>query len=251
MKPHIKTHMTRRIVVVAVAGLTVSACSSGSTAPKSAANAPTALAKATADCNQAIMSDQVVTAQALKACNTADVPTSYRCLHGPSVYEAYIPTGNDALLRLGYKPVVYAEESFYVSETKQLCGDPIDPSLTPPMPPLTQSQVMALFQSLAPTAPAPVATAPSVTAVPTTNVAAANTASCAGVFAKYGSIASNTSNTIPAPIATLVANGCSPADLQTYITQYLPAAYTAMAPGFTKKIEGLICPANPQTKLCP
>ena len=114
------------------------------------------------------------------------------------------------------------------------------------MPPLTQSQVKALFRS-----EAPVVTAPPVTAASTTIAPVPNTASCAGVLAKYAGITSNPDNAIPAPVATVVANACSPAELQSYITQYLPAAYTAMAPGFTKQIEGLICSANPHTKLCP
>jgi len=67
-------------------------------------------------CNQAIASDAVVTQATITACNTANVPTEHKCTTGPSVYEAYIPTGNDAILRLGYKPQVYDSASFFVSE---------------------------------------------------------------------------------------------------------------------------------------
>ena len=82
--------------VLAVAGLSMSACSTGSTASRPATEPSVmTMAQADADCNQAIIADAVVTAQTLKACNTANVPTSYPCSHGSRVYEAYIPTGKD------------------------------------------------------------------------------------------------------------------------------------------------------------
>lgn len=243
----------RRIIALSIAALALAGCSSaGSSSGTTQTTSPApSLANATNDCNQAIVSDKVVTTEALKACNTVNASTTYKCLHGPSVYEVSAGTvGDPTLLRVGYKPEVYTASTtaetgtFYVSETKQLCGDPIDPSLTAPVAPLTQSQVEALFQPATSTTAAPVAT-------PTTVPPAAISASCAQVFAQYGSVASNASNTISAPIATLIANACSPAELQTYITQYLPAAYTAMGPYFTQKIESMICPAHPHTKLCP
>jgi len=136
------------ITALAVAGCTAGSTGSAPTAPPIGVRGPTTpLATSNTDCNQAIISDKPVTARALKACNIANVPTSYPCLHGPSVYEAYIPTGDDALLRLGYEPIVYGPGSLYVSEIKQLCGDPIDPSMTAPVPPLSQSEVKALFRS--------------------------------------------------------------------------------------------------------
>gem|GEM_PF-3525097 len=68
------------------------------------------MAQADADCNQAIIADAVVTAQTLKACNTANVPTSYPCSHGSRVYEAYIPTAwpLDERQRLGQSAAIPA-----------------------------------------------------------------------------------------------------------------------------------------------
>jgi hypothetical protein len=207
------------------------------------------LAQATADCNQAIASDEVVTTQAIKACSLVNAAIPTKCLHGPSVYEVSAGTvGDPTLLRVGYKPQVFiggtttVAGTFYVNDITRLCGDPIDPSLTPPTAPLTQAQVRALF-----TSPQPIPASTTTTMAAST----ATTTSCAGVFAQYGTIAGNSSDTIPPAVAALVANACSPPEFQAGITQRLPAAYTAMASGLSQHLEGLICPANPHTKLCP
>ena len=115
-----------------------------------------AMAKAQVACNKAIASNKVVTAKTVKVCNTANIPSVTACAHGPSVNQASVGSGDDvALLRIGFKPLFYVAGTtenpnptsiFDVADISQLCGDPIDPILTPPAPPLTQTQVKALFK---------------------------------------------------------------------------------------------------------
>jgi hypothetical protein len=158
------------IGVLTITSLALAACggasSSGKAAvpPKSGASAPgaspTARATRSANiiCYQGIASGNLVTAAVITACNTTNTPTEHKCTSGPPVYEAYVPTGNYALLRLGYKPLVYDETSFFVSETQQLCGDSIPISETPPSKPLTSSQVRSIINAaIATTAPPPTA----------------------------------------------------------------------------------------------
>jgi hypothetical protein len=233
-----------------VLGIAASACGSSTTGSQ-AATSTTARPTLSADiiCNQAIASDAVVTQATITACNTANVPTEHKCTTGPSVYEAYIPTGNDAILRLGYKPLVFDSASFFVSELQRLCGDPIPAGETPPGTPLSLDKVRALIQAAASgsgTSSAP--TTPAASAAP---AAASASATCDAVIAQDKSVASSSSGGIPAAVATALATACSPADFQAGITQVLPAADSAMAPGFSSQLVGMICPANPHTKLCP
>jgi hypothetical protein len=98
----------------------------------------------------------------------------------------------------------------------------------------------------------PVPKAPGVTsttkaaATPTTK-APLITATCADVDAKYGS------NLPPgytlAQAETLLAQSCTPADLQSIVVA--KGSTTAVAAVAVTYTESLICPANPGTKLCP
>jgi hypothetical protein len=97
-------------------------------------------------CNTAIESGQPVGTKAIRACSIAKVPTRYKCRHGPAVYEVSVP-GGSALLRQGDKPQVFTVANFDLNETAQLCGDPVDPSLTPPRAPLSAAQVRALLKT--------------------------------------------------------------------------------------------------------
>jgi|NGEPerStandDraft_6_1074524.scaffolds.fasta_scaffold07188_3 hypothetical protein len=151
-------------LAVVVFGLTVAACGSGSSSATTqqtitvqvpGGGQANTMTQANAACNKAIESDKVITTADVKACNIANVPTANPCLSGPPVYEAWVAPDNDALLRVGYKPVVYTATTtdnpnppneFTTSTITQLCGDPIDPSMTPPPPPLTQAQVHQLFR---------------------------------------------------------------------------------------------------------
>jgi hypothetical protein len=99
-------------------------------------------------------------------------------------------------------------------------------------------------------APAPtttVAPAPAPAPAPTTRAPAPTTLSCAELFANpaYQNLSSPS-----AQVDTLVANACTPSELQVEVTQYIGAQYVAMAPGFTQELVGKICPVNPGTKLC-
>ena len=95
-------------------------------------------------CDQAISSFKPVNATTIKVCNIANVPSRHDCVHGAPVWEAYIPTGYSALLRLGHRPEVYSEANLYLSEEVQLCGDPLDPTLTPPKAPVPAKRVKTL-----------------------------------------------------------------------------------------------------------
>ena len=133
-----------------ISGLAVSACGSSSASnpngPSVSLNAGlSATAKADLTCNKAVLADQPITAAQLSACNKLTDPSQNTCSVGSSVYEAVLPGGSTALLRVGAKPVVYGVQDLYESEIDQLCGDPISSGLTPPKAPLTQAQVKALF----------------------------------------------------------------------------------------------------------
>ena len=234
------------VAAALVLGVAASACGSSTTGSQ-ATTSTTARPALSADtiCNQAIASDAVVTQATITACNTANVPTEHKCTTGPSVYEAYIPTGNDAILRLGYKPQVYDSASFFVSELQQLCGDSIPAGETPPGTPLTLDKVRALIQAAT--------SASGTSSAPTTTAASAAPASatCATVIAQDKSVASSSSGGIPADVATALATACSPTEFQAGITQVLPAAESSMAPNLSNGLIAMICPANPHTKLCP
>ena len=108
------------------------------------------MAKAQVACNKALLSDKVVTAKIAKACE-ATVTTGSKpaqvCSHGPNVYELWLYPGDVPLIRVGYKPEVFTEANFYVSDETQLCGDPTPAGDTPPHPAMTQSQVKAAFKT--------------------------------------------------------------------------------------------------------
>jgi hypothetical protein len=109
-----------------------------------------ATAKANVACNKAILSDKVVTAKTVKACEatvtTGSTPAQV-CSHGPNVYETYLYPGDVPLIRVGYKPEVFTEANFYESDETQLCGDPTPAGDTPPHPAMTQAQVKAAFKT--------------------------------------------------------------------------------------------------------
>jgi hypothetical protein len=238
------------VAAALVLGVAASACGSSTTGSQ-ATTSTTARPALSADtiCNQAIASDAVVTQATITACNTANVPTEHKCTTGPSVYEAYIPTGNDAILRLGYKPQVYDSASFFVSELQQLCGDSIPAGETPPGTPLTLDKVRALIQAA--TSASGALSAPTTTAASAAPATASASAACATVIAQDKSVASSSSGGIPADVATALATACSPTEFQAGITQVLPAAESSMAPNLSNGLIAMICPANPHTKLCP
>jgi hypothetical protein len=97
-------------------------------------------------CDSAIASDKTVSATTIRVCNIANVPSRRDCSHGAPVWGAYIPTGYSALLRVGHRPRVYSESNFYLSEEVQLCGDSVDPMLTPPKSPVSTQRVKALVE---------------------------------------------------------------------------------------------------------
>jgi hypothetical protein len=107
-------------------------------------------AKANVACDKAILSDKVVTAKTLKACEqtvTTGSTPALVCNHGPNVYELWLAPGDTPLIRVGYKPEVYSGSTFYVSDETQLCGDPTPAGDTPPPPAMTQAQVKAAFKA--------------------------------------------------------------------------------------------------------
>jgi hypothetical protein len=131
--------LTGAVAVVAILTVTIGSSAGAATWQKTAAAAK----KADTVCNTAIASGKVVTAKVLKACNNPmnHVPSSYVCTTGPKVWEISVGSNDSALLRVGYKPAVYSEQNFYLSETDLLCGQSIPAGLTTPQPPLTQNQV--------------------------------------------------------------------------------------------------------------
>ena len=114
------------------------------------------MAKAEVACNKGLASNKNVTAKLIAACNISNVPSPTACKTGPAVNEANIYPDEEALLRVGYKPRIYVAvdtdnpnpaSEFVTSDITQLCGDPIDPTLTPPAAPLTTAQVKKLFKA--------------------------------------------------------------------------------------------------------
>jgi hypothetical protein len=141
--------MKKFLAALSVAGTAIllsAGAASASTYPPSSV----ATAKANVACNKAILSDKVVTAKTLKACE-ATVTTGSKpaqvCSHGTNVYELWLYPGDVPLIRVGYKPAVFTEANFYVSDETQLCGDPTPAGDTPPKPAMTQAQVKAAFKT--------------------------------------------------------------------------------------------------------
>lgn len=114
------------------------------------------MAKAEVACNKGLASNKNVSAKLIAACNIANVPSPTACKTGPAVNEAYVYPGDEALLRVGHRPEIFVAattenpnpvSAFVVSDITKLCGDPIDPTLTPPATPLAQAQVKKLFKA--------------------------------------------------------------------------------------------------------
>lgn len=139
--------MKKLLTALVVAGavlLPFGAVDAASAYPKSFV----ASAKAQVACNKAILSDKVVTTKTAKACEatvTTGSTPAQTCSNGSNVYELSLYPGDVPLIRVGYKPVVYTEKNFYVSDETQLCGDPTPAGDTPPHPAMTQDQVKAAF----------------------------------------------------------------------------------------------------------
>jgi hypothetical protein len=135
----------RRILELLTASAVAVACTVATGASAGASPSSKVTKAADVTCNTAIESGNPVSTKVIRACSIANVPTRYKCSHGPAAYKVSVP-GGSALLRQGDKPQVYTVANFDLNETAQLCGDPANPSLTPPRAPLTAAQVRALFK---------------------------------------------------------------------------------------------------------
>jgi hypothetical protein len=136
----------RRILGLVTSSAVVVACTVVTAASAGASTSLKVRQAAQVTCNTAIETGKPVGTEVIQACSIANVLTRYKCSHGPAVYKVSVP-GGSALLRPGDKPQVYTAADFNLNETAQLCGDPIDPSLTPPRAPLSAAQVRALFKT--------------------------------------------------------------------------------------------------------
>jgi hypothetical protein len=141
MKKFLTAHL---IVAAALLPVSVAGASSNPYSLKSLE----AAAKAGATCNAAIVSGKIMTAKTVKACVTDDIIAApvTACTHGPNVYEVSTIPDDEALIRVGYRPEVFTQANFYMSDGIQLCGDPIPAYLTPPHPAMTQAQVKAAYK---------------------------------------------------------------------------------------------------------
>jgi hypothetical protein len=198
---------------------------------------------ATTVCDKALLADKPIATKQLAACKVVSSVVTTKCSHKPNVYEIGVGTGSDALLRVGHKPMVYTQANLYVSEATSLCGDPIDPSMTPPAPGMTRAQIQALLSK-------------SVTAASTTTTAVASGSSvsdsCSAFFAKYHGVDTDLPGMSAGQAYTLIADSCSPSDLTTEIASSADSSADASAAPLEAHLdERLICPTNPHTKLCP
>ncbi len=238
---------SRRLKAVLVAGLiavasVIGAVGVGLPAESARASGLTSTTAATV-CNKALLADKAITAKQLAACKVVSGVITTKCSHKPNVYEIYVRSGNDVLLRVGYKPMVYTEANLYVSDATSLCGDPIDPSMTPPAPAMTPTQIRALLSKSV-----------KATSTATTAVAYGSSVSdsCVAFFTKYHGV-----DTLPPGMSagqayTLIADSCSPSDLTTEIASSADSSADASAAPLAAHLaERLICPTNPHTKLCP
>jgi len=135
----------RRRAVLAGAALAIASAgwaSSAAAAPHSLA----AIRKATTTCNTAIRQDKVVGAKVIAACGVIAILGKHACNDGQVVSYITADSGATALLLKGHRPEVYSEQNFYDSSLMKLCGDPIDPGLTPPLAAMTKAEVRSAWR---------------------------------------------------------------------------------------------------------
>jgi|NGEPerStandDraft_6_1074524.scaffolds.fasta_scaffold16018_5 hypothetical protein len=230
----------RRMALLAGIGLLALGVSTAAGVPSVAGAATLPLFKAEAICNKAVLADKPITTKQVAACKVASGYITTKCSHAPNVYEVSVGTNGNgsALLRVSHKPKVYTEANLTVSDGTQLCGDPLDPTDTPPPAAMTQAQVAALFRK-------PKAS--------TTTTSAGTTASnaCAQWVAANNALAGLPAGMTMAQAETKMANLCSPSEMNGVLAASQPSDPSTEIQLATKSLQAQVCPTNPHTKLCP
>jgi hypothetical protein len=101
--------------------------------------------KATLACNKAIASDAIVGHKILATCRHGYILDRQACAKAGEVDWLTGPGSVTVLLKMGSRPQGYTEANFYLSSIDRLCGDPIDPTLTPPPKPMSPARVKHFF----------------------------------------------------------------------------------------------------------
>lgn len=207
-------------IILAVAGSALPACGSGSTASRPAgAPSATAASSGASVCESAARAKAVLSVSTMGKCK-ASMPLIPIPCPGSAAGIVINVGGTNYALRVGETPRVLGAQ-YTVEQMQSICAT--EPTTSVPV----------TVTTIAPT---------------TTTSSVANTASCAQAVAPA-------INASPSPqAATLIANNCDPTDLQAVLTTYVPAGYPApaqAAQSAVQRVESLMCPANPHTKLCP
>jgi hypothetical protein len=101
--------------------------------------------QAIAACSKAIARNSIVTHKILATCRRGYIVSRQACSKSGEVDWLTGPAGVTVLLREGKRPQGYTESNFYASSISRLCGDPIDPNMTPPPTPMSPARVRHFF----------------------------------------------------------------------------------------------------------
>jgi hypothetical protein len=103
--------------------------------------------QATVTCNQAIARNSIVGHKILATCGRGYILGRQACTKSGEVDWLTGPANVTVLLKVGKRPQGYAEGKFYMSTISRLCGDPIDPTLTPPPAPMSTARLRHFFSN--------------------------------------------------------------------------------------------------------
>jgi hypothetical protein len=101
--------------------------------------------QAIAACNKAIARNSIVTHKILATCRRGYILARKACTKSGEVDWLTGPAGVTVLLKEGKRPQGYTEANFYASSISRLCGDPIDPNMTPPPTPMSTARLRHFF----------------------------------------------------------------------------------------------------------
>ena len=111
--------------------------------PQGAAGAASYNPPSTVSCNKAIARDAIISRKILATCGHGYILDRQACAKAGEVDWLTGPGNVTVLLKVGKRPQGYADP--YMSSISRLCGDPIDPTLTPAPAPMSAARLRHFF----------------------------------------------------------------------------------------------------------
>lgn len=101
--------------------------------------------QATVSCDKAIARGAVIRHRILSTCEEGYIVGRQACDKAGEVVWLSGPGNVTVLLKSGKRPIGFTTHNFYSSSISKLCGDPIDPTETPPPAPMSAARLRHFF----------------------------------------------------------------------------------------------------------